>query len=224
MAIGQGCRNVTIRDVKLRNFLRQGIQLAGGNGARDYLVTGCQDLEHTVQPGGSTIHVEHARGLINVIISNNHCRHSILAGGVDGLILRDNIVTGRLVGNNNTNQLVQGNIVRGDASEKGPLIQLGYADGLIVRDNLLLVVAEGQSGIYVWGTSKYNPNPSRQVTIAGNTLRSVDRKVPIDQGITLNGVEHGIVCDNFLEGKARIVTQRVKDVVVEHETASSRQE
>ena len=71
IAVSFNCRAITIRDCTLRNFLRQGIQMGGSEGARDYLVTGCRDLEHTVKPGGSTIHVEHARGLKNVIIENN---------------------------------------------------------------------------------------------------------------------------------------------------------
>ena len=50
VSISMGCRNVTVRDVAVRNFLRQGIQLAGDARARDYLVTGCQDLEGNVTP------------------------------------------------------------------------------------------------------------------------------------------------------------------------------
>ncbi|MGY8674750.1 MAG: hypothetical protein ACKVHO_19425, partial [Verrucomicrobiia bacterium] len=61
MAFSMNCRGITIRDCTLRNFIRQGIQMGGSPGSRDYLVTGCRDLEHSVQPGGSTIHVEHAR-------------------------------------------------------------------------------------------------------------------------------------------------------------------
>jgi hypothetical protein len=215
VAVGRGCRNVTIRDVRVRNFLRQGIQLAGSDGARDYLVTGCQDLEPTVQPGGSTIHVEHARGLRNVIISNNLCRQSILAGGVDGLILENNIVTGRIVGNGNKNMVVRGNIVRGSAEGKSFLVQLGHTDGLILRDNLLVTAAPGQSGIYVWGSSKFNPEPSRQVSITGNTVRPADRKVPADKGIMLNGVEGGSVRDNLIEAATRLTSQRVKEVTLE---------
>ncbi|HID24300.1 MAG TPA: hypothetical protein EYP14_18120, partial [Planctomycetaceae bacterium] len=45
VSIGIGCRNITVQNVTLRNFVRQGIQMAGGNGATGYLVTGCQDLE-----------------------------------------------------------------------------------------------------------------------------------------------------------------------------------
>ncbi len=53
IAVSRGCRAITIRDCTLRNFLRQGIQMGGDENARDYLVTGCRDLEHTIRPGGS---------------------------------------------------------------------------------------------------------------------------------------------------------------------------
>ena len=136
--------------------------MAGDANARDYLVTGCQDLEHSVQPGGSTIHVEHARGLRNVIITNNRCRKSILAGGVDGMLISGNLITGRLVGNNNTNLVVKDNIIRGVDSPSA-VIQLGYTNGLILKDNVITGQNEKASGIYVWGKSRYNPAPSSQV-------------------------------------------------------------
>ena len=182
--MGYGCRNITIRDVAMRNFLRQGIQLAGGNGARDYLVTGCHDSGTHHCAGRSTIHVEHARGLQNVQIIANRCRKSILAGGVDGLLIRDNVVTGRIEGNGNTNFIVAGNIVRGTAGATCALTQFGYADGLIVRDNILRTAPDStQVGLYIWGKSKYNANPSRDVMVSGNLITSGDT------GISLNGID-----------------------------------
>jgi hypothetical protein len=206
IAMGQGCRNITIRDVALRNFLRQGIQMAGGNGARDYLVTGCHDLEHSIEPGGSTIHVEHANGLRNVQIIGNRCRKSILAGGVDGILIRDNVVTGRIEGNGNTNCIVAGNLVRGVGHSNRAVMQLGYAENLIVRDNILQG-AEGaaQTGLYVWGNSKYNPNPSRNVTISGNLIT-----VGGEAGISLNGIDGATVGENRIHvaDDAKAVTVR----------------
>src|SRR5206468_2991502 len=105
--------NVTISGVTVRNFLRQGIQLAGDERARDYLVTGCQDLEGDVQPMGSTIHVEHARGLSHVTLTDNRCRHSLMAGGVDGLIVRGNQIDGIVICNSNANAVIEGNLIRG---------------------------------------------------------------------------------------------------------------
>jgi hypothetical protein len=208
IGLGIGCQNITIRDVNVRNFVRQGIQMAGGNGARDYLVTGCQDLEGDVQPGGSTIHVEHARGLKNVIITGNRCRHSILAGGVDGIVIRDNVIVGRLVANTNTNVIVQSNIIRGRDSA-GYVVQLGYANGLILKDNIITGAHDEAGGIYVWGTSRYNPDPSRDVTITGNLIRVTGR------GIFLNGVNQAVVRANIVKSRdpeQRFVAQRTEGV------------
>lgn len=208
IALGMGCRNVTIRDVSLRNFVRQGIQMGGGNGARDYLVSGCQDLEGEVHPGGSTIHVEHARGLKNVIITNNRCRHSILAGGVDNIVIHDNVVAGRLVGNGNSNASVQGNIVRG-GDEEGFVVQLGYASGLVLSNNLISGEHAEGGGIYVWGASRYNPSPSRDVVISNNLVQVRGR------GIFLNGVHEGTVGNNSIKSEdpeQRVVLQRVEHI------------
>jgi len=213
VALGQGCRNVTVRDVALRNFLRQGIQMASGNGARDYLVTGCHDLEHTIDPGGSTIHVEHARGLENVQIIANRCRNSILAGGVNGLLIRDNTVAGRIEGNGNTNIVVSGNIVRGKADSTRPLMQFGYADGLIVRDNIVRAASDvEQVGLYVWGKSKYNANPSRNVAVSGNLITAGD------DGISLNGVSGATIGANRIDvpaGKKQVTVSRAEQAIVE---------
>lgn len=217
IAVGRGCRNITIRDVAVRNFVRQGIQLAGDANARDYLVTGCQDLEHDIKPGGSSIHVEHARGLRGVIITGNRCRHSLLAGGVNGLILRDNIVQGRIEGNGNTNAVVEGNIVTGVADGKRPLMQFGYSDGLVLRGNILTGDGEEQAGIYVWGASRYNAEPSKQVIIADNLLRIKG------QPISLNGVRGGLVRGNLSEAEGEPVKQsRCEGVRVEIANADAK--
>ena len=219
VGVGYGCRNITIRDVAMRNFLRQGIQMAGGNGARDYLVTGCHDLEHTVAPGGSTIHVEHARGLQNVQIIANRCRNSILAGGVDGLLIRDNVITGRLEGNSNTNFIVSGNIVRGKAGATRALMQFGYANGLIVRDNIIRAAPDStQVGLYIWGKSRYNPNSSRDVAVSGNLITSGDT------GISLNGIDGATIGPNRVqvpEGKQAVKVSRGENVLVEETSIPS---
>ncbi len=221
VAIGRGCRNITVRDVAVRNFIRQGIQLAGDENARDYLVTGCQDLEPTIEPGGSTIHVEHARGLTGVIIQGNRCRRSILAGGVNGLIIRDNIVHGRIEGNGDENALVQGNTVFGSATNKAVLIQFGYADGLVVKDNIVVGANDEQGGIYVWGASRYNAEPSQRVVVAGNVLRVKG------QAVSLNGVNGGLVHDNLVEGGdevSAVKLSRCENVTVRTERKSQKPE
>jgi len=190
MAFSYNCRGITVRDCTLKNFLRQGIQMGGSEGARDYLVSGCRDLEHTVKPGGSTIHVEHARGLKNVIIENNQCRKSILAGGVDGLIIRGNTIDGRLVGNGNTHQVIEGNVLRSN-TETGSVMQLGYCRSLVIRGNVIEGDRDGNKvGIYVWGKSRYNDQPGEDVVISDNQVSAGET------GVSLNGVKNVTLSGN----------------------------
>jgi polygalacturonase len=203
MAFSYNCRGITIRDCTLRNFIRQGIQMGGSPGARDYLVTGCRDLEHDVQPGGSTIHVEHARGLRNVIIEDNQCRKSILAGGVDGMIIRGNTIDGRLVGNGNSNLIIQDNIVRG--LKKGSVVQLGYTKGLTFRGNII-EGREGTVGVYVWGNSRYNKQPGENVIISDNQISAKEL------AISLNGAKNVKIHGNILTAPKPLSIKRAEGV------------
>ncbi|MHC4880924.1 MAG: right-handed parallel beta-helix repeat-containing protein [Planctomycetota bacterium] len=208
MAFSYNCRNITVRDCTLRNFIRQGIQMGGSPGSRDYLVTGCRDLEHSVQPGGSTIHVEHARGLKNVIIENNQCRKSILAGGVDGMIIRGNTVTGKVVGNSNTNLLIADNIIRAE-DKSGAVVQLGYAKGLIIRGNIIVGTENNAVGLYVWGNSRYNKQPGEDVLISGNQILAAEH------GISLNGATNVRISGNLLKSQKQLLQRRVENVVTD---------
>ncbi len=208
MAFSYNCRSITIRDCTFRNFVRQGIQLGGSPGSRDYLVTGCRDLEHSVQPGGSTIHVEHARGLKNVIIENNQCRKSILAGGVDGMIIRGNTVSGRIVGNTNTNLLITDNIIRAH-DKPGAVVQLGYTKGLTIRGNTILGAESSAVGLYIWGNSRYNDQPGEDVLITGNQITASE------EAISLNGVKNVHVSNNLLKAPIQLRQRRAEGVVTD---------
>jgi hypothetical protein len=192
IAVSRGCRSVTIRNCTLRNFIRQGIQMGGDENARDYLVTGCRDLEHTVRPGGSTIHVEHARGLKNVIIENNQCRKSILAGGVDGMIIRGNTIEGRVVGNNNRNLVVSDNVIR--ASENASsVMQFGYCVGIVIRGNTIEAKHEkNATAIYLWGASRYNDQETEDAIVSENRIEA---RVT---AVSLNGTKNVRVANNVL--------------------------
>ena len=205
MAFSYNCRGITVRDCTLRNFVRQGIQMGGSPGARDYLVTGCRDLEHTVQPGGSTIHVEHARGLKNVVIENNQCRNSILAGGVDGMIIRGNTVTGKLVGNSNTNLVIADNIIRAQDTS-GAVVQLGYTKGLTVRGNIIVGTENNSVGLYVWGNSRYNEQPGEDVLITGNQITAVEH------AISLNGATNVRISGNLVKAQQQLLQRRTDRV------------
>ena len=182
--------------------------MGGGNNAENYLVTGCQDLEGTVDSGGSTIHVEHARGLTGVIISNNHCRSSILAGGVTGIAITDNVIHGRLVGNGNTNAIIKGNIIKGQDTARA-IVQFGYADGMIFKENIISSNHAEATGIYIWGTSRYNPAPSQNIIVQDNLVRV--KAI----GIRLNGVKKGILKDNIISSidkQKQIVIKRTEEI------------
>lgn len=205
MAFSYNCRAITVRDCTFRNFVRQGIQMGGSPGSRDYLVTGCRDLEHTVQPGGSTIHVEHARGLKNVIIENNQCRKSILAGGVDGMIIRGNTVSGRIVGNSNTNLIVHSNIIQA-ASTKNAVVQFGYTKGLVFRGNIIQGADDSNVGLYVWGNSRYNDQPGEDITIADNQISQAET------AIRLNGAKNVRIHGNTLKAKRALRHTRTEQL------------
>jgi hypothetical protein len=192
IALSKGCRNIAIENIQTRNYVRQGIQMGGDENARDYRVTGCQDLAGTVTPGGSSIHVEHADGLRNVIIEGNHCHHSILASGVDGMVIRGNMVRGQILGNYNKNLIVSDNLVRAD--RKLRLVQFGYSQGLQIQGNMLIGDDPETGGVYVWGRSRYDETPSSNVFITGNQIRVETLAVH------LNGVEQADLRGNFVRG------------------------
>lgn len=208
MAFSYNCRAITVRDCTLRNFIRQGIQMGGSPGARDYLVTGCRDLKHSVEPGGSTIHVEHARGLKNVIIENNQCRRSILAGGVDGMIIRGNTVTGRIVGNGNTNLVVHSNIVTA-LPINGAVVQLGYTKGLIFRGNIIKGAKQSTVGLYIWGNSRYNPQPGEDVTVSDNQITVAET------AISLNGTSNVQIRGNTLKAPRTLWQRRTEKLTTD---------
>ncbi|MBI3881453.1 MAG: right-handed parallel beta-helix repeat-containing protein [Verrucomicrobia bacterium] len=211
VSFSQGCRHFTIRDVTVRNFIRQGIQMGGGPGDGGHLVTGCRDLEHTVKPGGSTIHVEHAEGARDFQIISNRCRNSLLAGGgATDLIVRDNVVDGRIEGNRIKHGVFENNRLTG-GEDKRALMQFGYASNLVIRGNTILAPNSEANGIYVWGASRYNAEPSKQIVIENNTLELRG------QPIALNGVRGAVVRGNTVKGstaKTVVDTKRSEGVVI----------
>ena len=201
IAFSQGCRGVLVRDCSLRNYLRQGVQMAGGNGARDYRVTGCRDLDQTITPGGSTIHVEHARGLSDVVIENNYCRNSILVSEANGIIVRRNIVEGRIVANANIDLLIADNVVR-PKPDTSATIQIGYAKGATIRGNVIHGTENTRIGIYCWGMSKFNDQPSENVWIGSNQVAAKET------AILLNGTRDVRISANQLSAPDSIIHKR----------------
>ncbi len=212
ISFSQGCRQFTIRNVRVRNFIRQGIQMGGGKGDGGHLVTGCKDLEHSIKPGGTTIHVEHAEGGKGFQIIKNICHQSLLAGGgAEDLVVRDNEVHGRIEGNSIRNGVFENNSLIGSDSKRA-LMQFGYADGLVLRGNVISASKHEGQGIYVWGTSRYNPAPSKNITIENNRVEISG------QPVTLNGVHGAVVRGNVFTGsktKSAVTMTRCEEVTVE---------
>ena len=73
-------------------------------------------------------------------------------------------------------------------------------------------------GIYVWGKSSYNPEPSREVMITGNVVRPAAKDGTVALGIELNGVVGATVKDNRVRGcepEKRLKTSRTEDVITD---------
>ena len=212
VGLSHGCRKFTIRDVRVRNFVRQGIQMGGHEGDGGHLVTGCRDLEGTVQPGGSTIHVEHAEGGSGYTIEGNYCGHSLLAGGgAQHLVVRNNEIVGRVEGNSIKDGLFENNRVKASGAGKMSMMQFGFASGLVIRGNTIDGGDSDSPGIYVWGMASYNPVPSKDIQIEKNVL------TVRGQPILLASVHGGTVRDNEIHGSSvpqPVVTRRCEKVEV----------
>lgn len=217
VALSKGCRNFTIRDLRVRNFVRQGIQLGGHEGDGGHLVTNCRDLEGTVKPGGSTIHVEHAEGGVGFTIEHNLCNHGLLAGGgARKLTVRDNEVYGRIEGNSIKEGLFENNRLHARGVTKTALMQFAFAQGLIIRGHTIEGGDSEAAGIYVWGGASYNPELSRDIVIEKNKLTVKG------QPIMLNGVVGATIRQNEIYGStaAQPVLARRAEKVENHQAAA----
>ena len=89
-------QNLLVEDIVLRDYLRQGVDLAGNNRSSNHTVRRVSELPwHTVtKPGGSTIHAEEATGLRDVVIADSVCNHSLMASTVINMTIRNNTVVG----------------------------------------------------------------------------------------------------------------------------------
>ena len=160
MTFADGVQGLLVEDVVVRDFLRQGVDLAGDALSRDFIVRNVTERPWQVvkQPGGSTIHIEEAGGLGNVLIENSVVNHSILAGGVNNLTIRGNLVHGALLGNGNTNLTVINNTVI--ALEGTPvLLSQGFTRTANISFNTLIAetVPGGRNLPYNTDTSHLYP-------------------------------------------------------------------
>ena len=122
------------------------------------------------------------------------------------MIIRGNTVTGKIVGNSNSNLLISDNIVRaGDNS--GAVVQLGYTKGLTIRGNTILGTENNPTGLYVWGKSRYNDQPGEDVLISGNQISAAEH------AISLNGTVNVRISGNLLKAPRPLLQRRTESVI-----------
>lgn len=200
------CYGVTIRDITLWNFVRHGIQIAGSPTARDYLVTGCRDLEPTVRAGGSTIHAEHCKWLQNLTVTDNHCRQSIVTGDeIAGLLIANNHVIGYINASVVRDAVISGNIIRPFESLPSA-IKIQYSNNVLISGNILECSHESQTGIYAFGRTKTRPDQAaKNIYVIGSVSRG---PLPFRRGVWLNGVDRYHVAGNSVLAGSPVVIQR----------------
>jgi hypothetical protein len=199
MTFADGVQGLLVEDVVVRDFLRQGVDLAGDVLSRDFVIRNVTERPWKIVklPGGSTIHIEEAGGLGNVLLENSVVNHSILAGGVNNLTIRNNIVHGTILGNGNTNLTVVNNTIIAHNSTSAIMSQ-GFTQTANISNNTLIASAASDhegihkdgmydidgahvfpTGITVWGQihdpyagmAKFTFYPtSTNITIQGNVF------------------------------------------------------
>ena len=203
MSFAYGVQNLLVEDIQVRDFLRQGVDLAGNNITFNHTVRRVTELPWRRAPGdgypgGSTLHIEEAGtlkmpGLRDVEIYGCVANHSVLASGVHNLTIRDNLIIGRMEANFNTHFTVERNTIV--ASVNGSMMMMLAPQGVTITDNTLLHADDGlaESGIYIWGHDENYPSAT-DIAITGNTFTG-----PFTQqakAIQLFGVDGVVVSGN----------------------------
>lgn len=170
MNFGDGVQNLLVQDIQLRDYLRQGVDLAGNSLSRNHTVRRVTELPWQVvtKPGGSTLHIEEATGLRDVVLHDCVVNHSILASTVINLTIRDNIVHGMIEANSNTDLSVENNTIFSE--HNCSMLQMlspqrAFISGNTFHSDPTLELA----GVYVWGKDEGYPAASN-LTIDANTF------------------------------------------------------
>ena len=83
MVFGEGVQDLLVEDIQLRDYIRQGVGLAGNALARNHTVRRVTELypwQVVQHPGGSTVHIEAATGLRDVLIEDCVMNHNVRCG------------------------------------------------------------------------------------------------------------------------------------------------
>ena len=201
MSFAYGVQNLLAEDIQIRDFLRQGVDLAGDNLTYNHTVRRVTELDPWLivpSPGGSTLHIEEAgdlthEGLHDVEIYDCVANHSILASGVRNLTIRENLIYGQLIGDKDTGLTIEGNTIV--ATTNGTMMQMLAPQGMVIKGNTL-VHADNQlkvGGVYVWGHDEDYPSATN-ILITGNDF--VGSFAEQGKAIQLYGVDGVVVSGN----------------------------
>ena len=197
MDFGWGVQNLLVEDVQLRDYLRQGVDLAGNTLSRNHTVRRVTELpwKTVTKPGGSTIHVEEATGLRDVMIADSVCNHSILASSAINLTIMNNTVVGVIEGNFNTQMNIRGNTIIATGNTSMAMF-LAAQTAAIVGNTFLSAALPGSAGIYVWGHDENYPSATN-ITIASNTF--IGQFASQGKTVQLYGVDGVRIEDNHYQ-------------------------
>ena len=204
MVFANGVQDLLVEDIQLRDYIRQGVGLGGNALARNHTLRRVTEINPWLvvrHPGGSTVHVEAATGLRDVLIEGCVMNHSLAASTVSNLTIRGNTIHGNIEANLNTQLRVENNTIiatRGIVASGRPMTMFLAATGATIQDSTLLSADfENSTGLYLWGEDE-GFNASSDVTIAAN--RFVGAFNTRGRAVELYGVRGVKIQQNIFEG------------------------
>lgn len=187
--IRQGCDGVLIRNVRMRDYRRQGILLAGGG---NIVVRECEDFASNPPPHGSTLHIEDTIGFTGAELIGNTCHHSIVASDCQDVEIRRNVVHGMIGGARAKRLTISNNSI---TESPGNSIQFSYSDWLWITGN------ESNGGYSFSGVTRYDDTPSQRIVVERNWIGGI---------IRFDGAETGLVAGN--DPAPRLIIKRSSGV------------
>ena len=188
IALGKGSVGAVIRNCSFHDGLRQGIQVGAHGGGANIQVLNNRELPDRLLKGSPRgLHLEHNKGVRNVLVSGNVVNGPILAGdGINGLIIQGNHAAW-IEGNINQNVLVTGNQLRSD--RKKPAITLGRSSNVKVSNNLIVNThPDTFAAIYIWDSAE---EKKEGVMVTDNFIRCAGATVAIA------GMKGGLISGNY---------------------------
>ena len=162
--VANGVVNALVEDVRVSDWLRQGVDFAGNGLSRNYVARRITELPWAIvtAPGGGTVHVEEAVGFRGMLIEDCVAEHSIQASSVTAnLTIQNNVIYGSLVANGDgAPTVVRNNTVHCGVSSAGDsvgtsraCVAMLAARGLVVERNTFLA-PHPLPGVHLWGDAR----------------------------------------------------------------------